>query len=89
MRGTFWVDTPSLAEGMKLSITYRGSIVVYLNGREIARGHMPEGAVSFDTPAIDYPSEAFTDSQGNPVPADFECKKTRNMQREQLCALDR
>lgn len=77
MRGKFLVDDPARAEGLKLSLSYRGGAVVYLNGKEIARGHMPEGKVAFDTPAQDYPPEAFVDSQGKLIPADYECKKNK------------
>ncbi len=77
MRGKFLVEDPSRAAGLKLSLTYRGGAVVYLNGKEIARGHMPEGKTAFDTPALDYPQETYVDSQGGLVPADFDCKRNK------------
>ncbi len=77
MRGKFLVEDPVKAAGMKLSLTYRGGAVVYLNGKEIARGHMPEGKIAFDTPALDYPNETYVDSQGGLVPTDFDCKKNK------------
>ncbi len=42
MRGKFEVTDPSKVKGLALSASYRGGIVVYLNGKEIARGHLPK-----------------------------------------------
>ncbi len=78
LRGTFLVQDPVRAEGITLSLSYRGGAVIYLNGKELARGHMPEGKVSFDTPALDYPPETYVDSKGRLVPADFRCGKSKD-----------
>lgn len=43
---------------LKLDLAYRGGVRVFLNGVEIARGHLPDGDVSVDTPAAAYPEEA-------------------------------
>jgi len=60
LRGKFQVDDPAKAQGMKLSVRYRGGAAVYLNGKELARGHLPkDGALSPDTPAEMYPREAY------------------------------
>jgi len=40
MRGRFRVSDPAKVKGLALSATYRGGIIVTLNGTEIARGHM-------------------------------------------------
>ena len=59
LRGRFRVTNPAGAR-LKLSLAYRGGIVVYLNGREIARGHLPgKGPVAPEALAEDYPPEAF------------------------------
>ena len=42
MRGKFKVTDPARAKGMTLSLAYRGGMVVYLNGKEIVRGHVSE-----------------------------------------------
>ncbi|HUW57204.1 MAG TPA: glycoside hydrolase domain-containing protein [Planctomycetota bacterium] len=42
LRGKFQVTDPARAGGMTLSVSYRGGAVVYLNGVEIARGHLPK-----------------------------------------------
>jgi len=66
-RGRFQVDDPAKVRDLKLSLTYRGGIVVHLNGKEIGRGHMPKGALSLDTPAEAYPDEVYVDSSGKPI----------------------
>ncbi len=43
MRGKFKVTDPTKVKDLTLLATYRGGIVVYLNGKEIARGHLPKG----------------------------------------------
>jgi len=57
-RLSFMVNDPAATEDLKLSLAYRGGVVVYLNGRELSRGHMPEGDITPDTPALDYPEDA-------------------------------
>jgi len=47
-------DTASLAD-MTLSLSYRGGVVVYVNGKEVVRGHLPASEIKADTPAEDYP----------------------------------
>lgn len=64
VRGRFGVAQPSKAGELKLVLRYRGGVVVYLNGREVARGHLPEGEVGPLTPAEPYPAEAFLEPGG-------------------------
>ncbi len=60
LRGTFAVEDPTKVRRLSLSLAYRGGVVVYVNGREVARAHLPkEGAIEPHTPAEDYPPEAF------------------------------
>jgi len=63
-RLSFMVDDPAAAEGLKLLLDYRGGVVVYLNGRELTRSHMPEGDISPDTPAVGYPKDAYLAPDG-------------------------
>lgn len=67
MRGKFIVNKPGNVENLSLSIQYRGGFVAYLNGREVARGHVPEGDISPNTSAEDYPLSAFVDAEGEPT----------------------
>ncbi len=64
MRGKFHVENPGDVKGLSLELGYRGGVVVYLNGKEVARKHMPEGTLSDETPAELYPNEAWVDSGG-------------------------
>lgn len=55
MRGRFTVSDPARTDGLTLSVEYRGGAVVYLNGKEIARGAMPaQGGIAPEAAANDY-----------------------------------
>jgi hypothetical protein len=71
LRGKFRVEDPAAAKDLKLSLAYRGGVVVYLNGKEIARGHLPKGALGADALAEDYPPEAFEKPEGGPIRTSF------------------
>jgi len=58
-RASALVDDPDQVRGLKLDLTYRGGVVVYVNGREIARRHLPKGELKPDTHGEDYPLEAY------------------------------
>jgi len=64
LRNTFRVDDPAAAKGLTLSLAYYGGAVVYVNGRELARGHMPKDKIGPETPAHDYPKDAYVDPEG-------------------------
>jgi hypothetical protein len=56
LRGRFVVDDPAAVRGLTLSIAYRGGAVVYVNGQEVARRHLPkDGKIAPDAMADDYP----------------------------------
>ncbi len=59
LRSTFRVTDPALAANLKLTLGYFGGAAVYVNGVELARGHLPEGKLTFDTFATRYPDEAY------------------------------
>ncbi|MFW6157756.1 MAG: glycoside hydrolase domain-containing protein [Planctomycetota bacterium] len=61
LRGTFTVTEPA---PLSLQLTYRGGAAVYVNGKEIARAHLPNGKLTFDTPAEAYPDEAYVSPEG-------------------------
>jgi hypothetical protein len=54
VRGRFTVTDPAAADDLQLSLTYHGGVVVYINGRELARRHLPEGPLGVETLASDY-----------------------------------
>ncbi len=66
-RTRFGVTDPAKAGPLTLDLTYRGGVVVYLNGREVARGHMPPGNVEPLTLAVDYEPEVFAGPDGMPL----------------------
>ena len=59
LRGRFKVTNPG--GGLKLSAVYHGGIVVYVNGKEIARRHLPKDRLVPGAAAEPYPAEAFVD----------------------------
>ncbi|MCG3178981.1 MAG: hypothetical protein BIFFINMI_01311 [Phycisphaerae bacterium] len=63
-RARLAVDDPAKAGELTLRLAYSGGVVVYLNGVEVGRSHMPAGAVTPDTPADDYPKDAYLDPDG-------------------------
>ncbi len=64
LRGRFSVTDPGKVESLSLSAAYRGGIVVYLNGEEVARGHLGDGELTPETLAQEYPPEAYTGEDG-------------------------
>ena len=63
-RGRFEVKNPAAVGEPTLTIAYRGGVVVYLNGKELTRSHMPAGKVTAATPAEIYPKENYVDDAG-------------------------
>jgi len=64
LRGKFQVTDAAKAGPLTLSLTYRGGVVVYLNGKEIGRAGMPKGQIAPDTLADDYSKDAFLNPDG-------------------------
>ena len=59
LRYRFRVPDPAKAGELNLRLVYHGGARVFLNGREIARGHLPAGDLKPDTPGADYPLHAY------------------------------
>jgi len=59
VRGKFRISDPARIKSLILNTSYRGGVIVYLNGKEVARGSMPDGKISSETPAEEYPRDAF------------------------------
>jgi Glycoside hydrolase 123, catalytic domain len=57
----------SAAGKVKLSITYRGGAIIYLNGKEVARAHLPQGELTPATLASEYPLAAFETTSGKAI----------------------
>ena len=58
-RGRFVLDAASAAGAMTLGMRYSGGVRAFLNGQEIARGHLPAGELSADAAGDDYPATAY------------------------------
>ncbi len=59
MRGVFTVPDPARVTKLELEIEYAGGAAAWLNGREVARGHLAAGKLSGDAFAQGYPPEAY------------------------------
>ena len=66
LRGKFTVNDSAAAGQLWLSLAYRGGAAVYVNGREIARGHLPPGKLDAGTPAEIYSPRAYLKPNGKP-----------------------
>ncbi len=71
-RGAFMVDQPRRAGELTLDLRYRGGVVVYLNGEELTRKHMPEGDLEPMTPAEQYPRETYLRPDNGRIPPPHE-----------------
>jgi len=58
-RYRFLVPDTAKAGTLALRLAYHGGARVFLNGQEIARGHLPQGELGPDTPGADYPLAAY------------------------------
>lgn len=67
LRGKFGVTDPGKVTSLTLDMSFRGGAIVYLNGREVARKHLPEGDVAPSTLADDYPKEAYVRPDGEMI----------------------
>ncbi|MGD0901229.1 MAG: glycoside hydrolase domain-containing protein, partial [Thermoguttaceae bacterium] len=69
LRTRFGVSDPAKATDVKVTVEYLGGAVIYVNGAEVGRSHVPEGTLEPHVPAADYPIEAYTvDDGGTPLP---------------------
>ncbi len=68
LRGRFRVTDPAAVEGLYLTIKYYGGVRVFLNGREVARAHLPAGELKPETPAEMYTKDVYLDDKGVIVP---------------------
>ena len=61
-RVRFVVDDPKKATGLTFHAVYSGGVRAFVNGQEIARGHLPKGELSIDIPGEDYPASVYPDT---------------------------
>lgn len=53
-RSTFTVADPAALRSVVLGLVRDDSAVVYINGVEVMRSNLPDGAIAADTPAVEY-----------------------------------
>jgi len=68
LRGKFEVKDPAQVDELLLDATIQGGAVFYLNGQEVGRVFLPPGTIDYETPAEDYPKEAFVGPAGDLLP---------------------
>jgi hypothetical protein len=73
-RARFFVRDPGSVRQLKLSLPYIGGVVVFLNGREVARGHMPAGKIEPGTHAKRYVEDPYTDKDGKYAVKEWDAK---------------
>lgn len=66
LRGKFAIKDVGKAGNLTLSVSYAGGVIVRVNGKEVARQHLAEGAGLAEA----YPEEAFVDPDGKLLDGD-------------------
>jgi Glycoside hydrolase 123, catalytic domain/Glycoside hydrolase 123 N-terminal domain len=64
LRAGFEVTDISKAGELRMDLDFRGGAVVYINGKEIKRSHLPEGKLEGHTMAEAYPKEVYVKPDG-------------------------
>lgn len=64
LRSRFTVLDPARVSKLKLHIQFRGGVVLYLNGKEVGRSHMPRGELKWDSLAEAYPQDVYLNEKG-------------------------
>ena len=65
LRGRFYVTDPEKVNMPRIELQYYGGAVVYVNGTEVQRGHLPDGKIDYLTPADPYPKECYVRHDGS------------------------
>ncbi len=64
VRAKFRVTDPKRVTALRLRAAYHGGVVVYVNGKELCRQHLPAGELGPAAPAEPYPDEAYIRPDG-------------------------
>lgn len=67
LRARFSLTDPKAVGQLELAIEYRGGAIVYVNGEEVHRAHLPAGPLDPLALAADYPPEVFLTPGGEAV----------------------
>jgi Glycoside hydrolase 123, catalytic domain len=87
VRGKFKVTDPAAVQSLYVSFKYRGGTVVYLNGREVFRAHLPGGALKDGTPAELYPNDVWVTSKGKPIPGERNLRLSKKLSAAEKTAI--
>jgi hypothetical protein len=71
LRARFQVTDPGAVQGLFLTLKYYGGVRVWLNGKEVARGHLPAGELDPVASAELYPDDVNLDAKGQVVMGDY------------------
>jgi hypothetical protein len=71
----FRVPDPAQAGDLTLTMAYHGGVRVFVNGREIARGHLPDGEITPQTAGEVYPWQAYVDQTPDGKPLKYQTGK--------------
>ena len=69
LHARFEVTDPASVKDLKLDLAYYGGVIVYINGQEIARGHLPKDVRRPVALADGYPAGAFFNDDPKEMPA--------------------
>lgn len=75
VRGRFEVADPARANGFTVAATYRGGLVLYLNGEEILRQDMMAGQTGLEALGEPYPESAHLRADGRVLTRDEAMKR--------------
>lgn len=68
LRGRFTVVDPKSVKELALSLEYRGGVIAYLNGKEIARGHLTDNdKKGLEAFADEYTTDTYETTDGKPL----------------------
>jgi hypothetical protein len=83
-RGRFEIADPKKVSACRFSLDYWGGVVVYVNGKELTRQHLPAGAGNPDEVAEDYPEQAWVLADGKLIsrPQHIHANRDRSKLRE-------
>jgi hypothetical protein len=76
-RGKFEIKNPAQVKSCTFSLDYWGGVVVYVNGKEVVRQHLPGNMTNMEAVAEDYPTEAFFRPDGKPLNTDDDKNRDR------------
>jgi len=64
-RTRFLVPEKGRVSKLRLELRYHGGVIVFVNGKEVGRGHIPKGGILDDQDFADpYPEEAYQSAKG-------------------------